>query len=59
MKLRSAKNEQVKQETAASLAAAAAELETESRRVAADLPGRVAALAQTLAEKILGRKVAA
>lgn len=59
IKLRSAKIEQVKEETARKLAAASSELEQHSRRVAADLPGRIAALARMLAEKILGRKVAA
>ena len=59
LKLRSEKIERVKEETAKKLAGASAELEQDSRRVAADLPGRIAALAQMLAEKILGRKVAA
>jgi F-type H+-transporting ATPase subunit b len=59
MKLRSEKIERAKTETAGKLSAASAELEQASRRVSADLPGRIAALAQTLAEKILGRRVAA
>jgi F-type H+-transporting ATPase subunit b len=59
MKLRSEKIEQVKAETGKKLAGASSELAQDSRRVATDLPGRIAALAQMLAEKILGRKVAA
>ena len=59
MKLRSARIEQVKGESAKKLAGASSELEQDSRRVAVDLPGRIAALAETLAEKILGRKLAA
>jgi F-type H+-transporting ATPase subunit b len=59
MQLRSGKIEQVKAEAAGRLSGASAELELHSRKVAADLPSRVAALAQLLAEKILGRKVAA
>jgi F-type H+-transporting ATPase subunit b len=59
MQLRSQRIEQVKTETAEKLSGASTELEQHSRRVATDLPARVAALAQLLAEKILGRKVAA
>ncbi len=59
MHLRSGKIEQVKAETAEKLSGASSDLEQHSRQIAADLPARVAALAQLLAEKILGRKVAA
>jgi F-type H+-transporting ATPase subunit b len=59
MQLRSQKIEQLKSETAEKLAGASAELEEHSRGGATDLPARVAALARLLAEKILGRKVAA
>jgi F0F1-type ATP synthase membrane subunit b/b' len=59
MHLRSGKIEQVKAETAEKLSGASADLEQHSRKIVADLPVRVAALAQLLAEKILGRKVAA
>ncbi|MGH9442625.1 MAG: hypothetical protein ACRD16_10165 [Thermoanaerobaculia bacterium] len=59
LKVRSRKVEQIKAETAQRLSAAASELEKHSRDVATELPGRVSALARQLAEKILGRKVAA
>ena len=59
MKLRSEKIEQMKAETAKKIESASAELDRDSRSVAAEMPGRITALAETLAEKILGRKVAA
>jgi F-type H+-transporting ATPase subunit b len=59
IQLRSRKIERVKDEAAQKLAVASSELDQLSRTIASDLPGRVASLAQTLAEKILGRKVAA
>ena len=43
----------------ASVEAASANIETEARRAAAELPSRSRALAVELAEKILGRKLAA
>lgn len=42
-----------------SIEQASAEIGEEARRGAAELPGRAAALARTLAEKVLGRKLAA
>ena len=56
---RTFKFERAKAETSEKLSGASAELERHSRDVTADLPARVAALAGLLAEKILGRKVAA
>ncbi len=59
MKIRTEKIERVKAETLGKVTTASAELDRNSKSIAADLPGRIASLAQLLAEKILGRKLAA
>ena len=59
MRLRAEKIERAKAETSEKLSGASAELDRHSKDVTADLPARVAALARLLAEKILGRQVAA
>jgi F-type H+-transporting ATPase subunit b len=57
--LRDEEVEAVKQETAARLEAAAAELAADARRTRDELPSRVSAIVSTLVEKVLGRKAAA
>ena len=49
----------VREETTASIAAATREIEEQAARSAAELPGRARELARLLAEKVLGRKLAA
>ncbi len=49
----------VKEETSAKLTEAGASIEAQSRRAAAELPARIRELARQLAEKVLGRRVAA
>lgn len=58
-KLRSEKTEAVKKESLGTLAAASGEMDELARKASGELPGRVAALAHSLAEKVLGRPVAA
>jgi F-type H+-transporting ATPase subunit b len=58
-RLRDEKIAGVKDEMASRIARAVAEIEGLARKAASDLPARVAALARQLAEKILGRAVAA
>jgi len=50
---------QARQAAAASIAAASAQIDAEVQKAAAELPTRARALAVLLAEKILGRKLAA
>ena len=49
----------VKGEASARLTEAGASIESQSGKAAAELPGRIQALARELAEKILGRRIAA
>lgn len=58
-KLRSEKTESAKKESLATLSAASSEMDELARKASAELPARVIALARTLAEKVLGRSVAA
>ena len=51
--------EAAKQETAARLEKAAAELEADARRAREELPSRVSTIVSSLVEKVLGRKAAA
>jgi F0F1-type ATP synthase membrane subunit b/b' len=51
--------QKAREAAARQLDVAAREIESQSKSAAADLPGRARALARTLAEKILGRKIAA
>ncbi|HET9795682.1 MAG TPA: hypothetical protein VFS34_14605 [Thermoanaerobaculia bacterium] len=51
--------EAAKQETAARLEKAAAELEADARRARDELPSRVSTIVSSLVEKVLGRKAAA
>jgi F-type H+-transporting ATPase subunit b len=51
--------QKAREAAARQLDAAAREIEAQSKSAAAELPGRARALARALAEKILGRKIAA
>jgi F-type H+-transporting ATPase subunit b len=57
--LRSAKTEAAKKESLETLAAASSEMDELARKASGELPSRVKALAQSLAEKVLGRVVEA
>lgn len=58
-RIREEKVAALKDETSARLTEAGASIEAQSRKAAGELPGRIQELARQLAEKILGRRIAA
>jgi F-type H+-transporting ATPase subunit b len=58
-RIREEQVEAVRNETAARLEAASAELERDARRTREELPSRVSTIVSSLVEKILGRRAAA
>jgi F-type H+-transporting ATPase subunit b len=58
-KFRSATTDDAKKKSLETLAVAASEMDALARKASGELPARVKALAQALAEKVLGRSVAA